>query len=158
MWYYLRSVKISITAISSNTGFCLPVSTCEEGALCVWLPPGGHVENFSMCREPERLEPGELWSLSRAPFKVIFCLAHRFFFLIKLLEVPLWHRLQLWRGFDPWPGNFHMPWGLAKKKKKKKKKKKNFEYFKKILKTREFKKIWGSAGSFQMTSPRQLSS
>ena len=22
----------------------------------------------------------------------------------------LWLRLLLWRGFDPWPGNFHMPW------------------------------------------------
>ena len=20
----------------------------------------------------------------------------------------LWHRLQLWLEFDPWPGNFHM--------------------------------------------------
>ena len=22
----------------------------------------------------------------------------------------LWHWLQLWHGFDPWPGNFHMLW------------------------------------------------
>ena len=26
-------------------------------------------------------------------------------------------RSQLWCGFDPWPGNFHMPWGEAGKKK-----------------------------------------
>jgi len=25
-------------------------------------------------------------------------------------------------GFEPWPGNFHIPWGTAKKKKKKKRK------------------------------------
>ena len=24
----------------------------------------------------------------------------------------------LWHGFDPWSGNFHMPWVQAKKKKK----------------------------------------
>ena len=23
--------------------------------------------------------------------------------------------LLLWRGFDPWPGNFHMPWVWQKK-------------------------------------------
>ena len=22
----------------------------------------------------------------------------------------LWHTVQLWLGFDPCPGNFHMPW------------------------------------------------
>ena len=33
----------------------------------------------------------------------------------------LWLWLQLWRWFDPWPGNFHMPQGWQKKKKKKKK-------------------------------------
>ena len=26
-----------------------------------------------------------------------------------LVLLQLWHRLQLWRGFDPWPGNFHVP-------------------------------------------------
>ena len=24
--------------------------------------------------------------------------------------------LLLWHGFDPWPGNFHMPWVWLKKK------------------------------------------
>ena len=28
--------------------------------------------------------------------------------------------LLLWHGFDPWPGNFHMPWVLPKKKKERK--------------------------------------
>ena len=32
----------------------------------------------------------------------------------------LWLSLQLWRGFDPWPRNFHMLWVQKKKKKKKK--------------------------------------
>ena len=27
----------------------------------------------------------------------------------------LWLRPLLWHGLDPWPGNFHMPWGVAKK-------------------------------------------
>ena len=26
------------------------------------------------------------------------------------LVPQLWHRLQLQRGFDPWPGKFHMLW------------------------------------------------
>ena len=33
---------------------------------------------------------------------------------VKDLAMP-----QLWLGFVPWPGNFHMPWVLPKKKKKK---------------------------------------
>ena len=37
--------------------------------------------------------------------------------------LQLWHRSQLWLGFDPWPGNFHMLWLSLKKEKKKKKKK-----------------------------------
>ena len=28
----------------------------------------------------------------------------------------------LWRGFDPWPGNFLMPWGWPKESKKERKK------------------------------------
>ena len=28
-----------------------------------------------------------------------------------------WLRLLLWHGFDPWPGNFHVPWVWPKKKK-----------------------------------------
>ena len=35
-----------------------------------------------------------------------------------------WHRSQQQLGFDPWPGNFHMPQVWLKKEKKKKKKKK----------------------------------
>ena len=31
--------------------------------------------------------------------------------------LQLWHRSQLWLGFSPWPGNFHMPLGQLKKKK-----------------------------------------
>ena len=27
---------------------------------------------------------------------------------LKILLLWLW--LMLWHGFDPWPGNFHMPW------------------------------------------------
>ena len=27
----------------------------------------------------------------------------------------LWLGLLVWRGFDPWPRNFHMPWAEAKK-------------------------------------------
>ena len=30
-----------------------------------------------------------------------------------------WLGSLLWRGFDPWPGNFHILWVTAKKKKKK---------------------------------------
>ena len=30
-----------------------------------------------------------------------------------------WHRSQPQRGFDPWPGNFHMPWVWPKIKKRK---------------------------------------
>ena len=30
--------------------------------------------------------------------------------------------------FDPWPGNFHMPWVQPKRKEKEKKKKKKMEF------------------------------
>ena len=30
----------------------------------------------------------------------------------------LWLRLLLWYGFDPWPGNVHMPWARPKKYRK----------------------------------------
>jgi len=33
--------------------------------------------------------------------------------------LKLGHRSQLWLGFDPWLGNFHMPIGAAIKKQKK---------------------------------------
>ena len=33
--------------------------------------------------------------------------------------LQLWHRPQLWLGFDPWPGNFHTLQVWSKKKKKK---------------------------------------
>ena len=33
--------------------------------------------------------------------------------------LPLWLGTMLWCQFDPWPGNFHMPWAWARKKKKK---------------------------------------
>jgi len=33
-------------------------------------------------------------------------------------------RLLLWHRFDPWLGNFHMPWAQAKKKEEKRKKRK----------------------------------
>ena len=33
-----------------------------------------------------------------------------------LVLLQLWHRLKLWLGFYPWPGNFHMPWVQPKKK------------------------------------------
>ena len=29
----------------------------------------------------------------------------------------LWLGSLLWYGFNPWPGNFHMPWAQPKKKK-----------------------------------------
>ena len=32
-----------------------------------------------------------------------------------LALLRLWHRSQLWIGFNPWPGNFHMPWMWGKK-------------------------------------------
>ena len=35
-----------------------------------------------------------------------------------LLLLQLWHRLQFWLRFDPWPGNFHRPWMQPKKKKR----------------------------------------
>jgi len=35
-----------------------------------------------------------------------------------LALLQLWHRLQLQFGFNPWPGNFHMPFVWLKKKKK----------------------------------------
>ena len=34
---------------------------------------------------------------------------------IALLQ--LWHRLQLWLGFDPWPRKFHMPQAWPKERK-----------------------------------------
>ena len=34
----------------------------------------------------------------------------------------LWLGSQLWRGLDPWPGNFHMPWTWQKKKEGRKEK------------------------------------
>ena len=33
----------------------------------------------------------------------------------------VWHRLQLWLRFDPWPKNFHTPQVQPKEEKKKKK-------------------------------------
>ena len=30
--------------------------------------------------------------------------------------LQLWHRSQLWFGFDPWHGNFHMLWVPLRKK------------------------------------------
>ena len=51
-----------------------------------------------------------------------------FFFFLIYLGVPavaqwvkdlallqLWYKLQLQLCFDPWPGNFHMPWMQPKK-------------------------------------------
>ena len=35
-----------------------------------------------------------------------------------LVLLLLWLRLLLWRGFDPWPENFHMTWVQEKEKKK----------------------------------------
>ena len=35
----------------------------------------------------------------------------------------LWLCLQLWRGFDPWPGHVHMTQARPKKKKKERKQK-----------------------------------
>ena len=32
-----------------------------------------------------------------------------------------WHTLQLWLRFNPWPGNFHVPWVWPFKKEKVKK-------------------------------------
>lgn len=33
---------------------------------------------------------------------------------VKDLGLPqLWHKLQLWYRFDPWPGDFHMPQALT---------------------------------------------
>ena len=31
----------------------------------------------------------------------------------------LWHGLQLWCRFDPWPRNFDMPWVWTQKKREK---------------------------------------
>ena len=38
-----------------------------------------------------------------------------------LVLLLLWHRLQLWHGFDPWPGNFHVLQVWVKKEKTKRK-------------------------------------
>ena len=43
--------------------------------------------------------------------------------------LQLWHRSQLWLGFDPWPRNFHMPWAWSKKKEKKRER----NYFNKLI-------------------------
>ena len=44
---------------------------------------------------------------------------------LKDLALPqVQHRLQLWLGFSPWPGNFQMLRARPLKKKKRKKKKK----------------------------------
>jgi len=32
--------------------------------------------------------------------------------------LPLWCKSKLWLGFDPWPGNFHVPRAPLKKKRK----------------------------------------
>ena len=41
---------------------------------------------------------------------------------VKDQELPqLWHKLQLWLEFSPWPGNFHMPHATAEKENKKRK-------------------------------------
>ena len=38
---------------------------------------------------------------------------------VKDSVLPLqWFRSLLWHEFNPWPGNFHTPWVLAKKKRK----------------------------------------
>ena len=38
---------------------------------------------------------------------------------VKVLALlQLWHRLQLWLGFSPWPKNFHRPWVQPKEKKR----------------------------------------
>ena len=40
---------------------------------------------------------------------------------VKDLALPqLWRRFQLYLGFDPWPGNFHILWVRPGKKKRKK--------------------------------------
>ena len=39
--------------------------------------------------------------------------------LKNLVLLQLRHRSQLGLGFNPWPRNFHTPWGWQKKKKKK---------------------------------------
>ena len=52
--------------------------------------------------------------------------------LVRCIKDPallqLWCRSQLWPGFDPRSGTFHMPWLQPKKKKKEEKKKKGKSY------------------------------
>ena len=44
---------------------------------------------------------------------------------------PMWPKLLLWCGFDPRPGNFHMPQVWLKKEKKERKKRKSYSLLKK---------------------------
>lgn len=54
-----------------------------------------------------------LWSLLKGKLDPWQC-------WVKDLTLPqLWHRSQLCLGFNPWPGNLHMPWDVAKKTKTK---------------------------------------
>ena len=44
----------------------------------------------------------------------------------------LWHRFQLWLGFDPWPRNLQV-WQVQPKKKKQEKKKKRKKYLRVLV-------------------------
>ena len=48
---------------------------------------------------------------------------------------PLWLKSLLWPGFNPWPGNFRMPWAQPKKKGSTLKKKSEFPLWLSRLKT-----------------------
>ena len=41
-----------------------------------------------------------------------------------LVLLQLWYRLQMWLGFNSWPGNFHMLWGWLRKKRERERKEK----------------------------------
>ena len=69
-------------------------------------------------------ELGREFLLWRSKLRIWHCLCHGpcsipgpALWVKDLVVLWLWRRWQLQLRFDPWPGNFHMPWAWLKKKK-----------------------------------------
>ena len=59
------------------------------------------------------------WATTRTPLHFFFNYKNLALFVKDPALSPQQLRLLLWHRFDPWPGNFHMPWVWLKKPKNK---------------------------------------
>ena len=59
-----------------------------------------------------------------------------------------------WNGFDPWPGNFPMPWVWPKKKKRKEKKTESLTELAEISRTEQVERVIYSEAHLSILSSR----